>query len=57
MDASLGGGLGWLMAVNLVVWSGLFLYLLRLHRQVRALELRPAERRVSDPGATEETAR
>lgn len=57
MDASLGGGLGWLMAVNLVVWSGLFLYLLRLHRQVRAIELRPAESRVTDPRASEETAR
>lgn len=54
MDASLGGGLGWLLAVNLVVWSGLFLYLLRLHRQVRAIELRPAESR---PTETREIAR
>lgn len=34
------GGLGWVLAVNLVVWSGLFLYLLRLHVQVRRLERR-----------------
>ena len=33
-------GLGWVLAVNLVVWSGLFLYLLRLHRQVQELERR-----------------
>jgi CcmD family protein len=31
-------GLGWLLAVNLVLWTGLFLYVLRLHRQVRAAE-------------------
>lgn len=31
-------GLGWLLAVNLVLWTGLFLYLLRLHRQVHAAE-------------------
>ena len=34
------GGLGWVMAVNLVVWTGLFLYLLRIHRLVRAVERR-----------------
>lgn len=32
------GGLTWLMAVNLLVWTGLFLYVLRLHRQLRRLE-------------------
>lgn len=32
------GGLGWVLAVNLVVWTGLFLYLLRLHAQVRRIE-------------------
>jgi CcmD family protein len=36
------GGMGWVLAVNLVVWTGLFFYLLRLHRQLRALELRAA---------------
>lgn len=40
--------MGWVLAVNLVVWTGLFLYLLRLHRQLRALEHR---------GAGEETDR
>ncbi len=34
----LGGGLGWVVAVNLVIWTGLFLYLLRLHREVRQAE-------------------
>lgn len=43
------GGLGWVLAVNLVVWTGLFLYLLRLHRQLRALE--------RSAGAGEETGR
>lgn len=57
MDAGTGGGLGWLMAVNLVVWSGLFLYLLRLHRQVRAIERRPPESRLPETRAGEEIAR
>lgn len=34
----LGEGLGWLIVVNLVLWTGLFLYLLRLQRQVRRAE-------------------
>jgi CcmD family protein len=38
--AEIGGGIGWVVAVNLVIWTGLFLYLLRLHRQVRAGERR-----------------
>lgn len=45
-------GLGWVLAVNLVVWTGLFLYLLRLHRQLRALE-----RSSSSGAAGEETGR
>lgn len=57
MDAGLGGGLGWLMMVNLVVWTGLCLYLVRLHRQVRAIERRPAEARLPETLAAEETAR
>jgi len=31
-------GLVFLLAVNLVLWTGLFLYVLRLHRQVRGAE-------------------
>ena len=45
------GGLGWVLAVNLVVWSGLFLYLLRLHRQVRGLERRAGGRRGGEEGS------
>ena len=26
------GGIGWVVAVNLIIWTGLFLYLLRLER-------------------------
>jgi CcmD family protein len=36
--AGIDDGLGWLLVVNLVLWTGLFLYLLRLHRQVRGAE-------------------
>ncbi len=32
------GGLGWILVVNLVIWTGLFLYLLRLGKQVKELE-------------------
>jgi CcmD family protein len=32
------GSIEWVMVVNLIIWTGLFLYLRRLHRQVRALE-------------------
>jgi CcmD family protein len=35
------GGIGWVAAVNLVIWTGLFLYLLRLESQVRDLEKEP----------------
>jgi hypothetical protein len=31
-------GLGWLIVVNLLLWSGLFLYILRLQRSLRAAE-------------------
>ena len=34
----MSGGIGWVVAVNLVIWTGLFLYLLRVERQVRKLE-------------------
>jgi len=32
------GGLGWIVIVNLVIWTGLFLYLLRLGKRVKELE-------------------
>jgi CcmD family protein len=32
------GGLGWILVVNLVIWTGFFLYLLRLGKTVRELE-------------------
>lgn len=28
------GGPGWIVAVNLVIWTGLFLYLVRLERRL-----------------------
>jgi len=31
---SSSGGPGWVVAVNLVIWTGLFLYLLRLERRI-----------------------
>ena len=35
------GSLGWVLATNLVIWTGLFLYLLRLEARVRNLEKQP----------------
>ena len=35
------GSIGWVLAVNLVIWTGLFLYLLRLESQVKNLEKQP----------------
>jgi CcmD family protein len=32
------GGIGWVVAVNLIIWTGLFLYLLRLGARLRDLE-------------------
>lgn len=32
------GGIGWVVAVNLVIWTGLFLVVLRLERKLRELE-------------------
>ena len=32
------GGLGWIYTVNLVIWSGLFLYLLRLGKRLDTME-------------------
>lgn len=35
------GGIGMVMAVNLVIWTGLFLYLLRVESHLRDLEKEP----------------
>jgi CcmD family protein len=32
------GGNGWIVAVNLIIWTGLFLYLLRLGKRLRQAE-------------------
>ena len=32
------GGMGWIYVVNLIIWTGLFLYLLRLDSRLRNLE-------------------
>ena len=37
----IGGSIGWVLAVNLVIWTGLFLYLLRLESHVKNLEKEP----------------
>ncbi|HSJ76467.1 MAG TPA: CcmD family protein [Gemmatimonadales bacterium] len=39
MEAS--GGDAWIVAVNLIIWTGLFLYLLRLDRRLREMEREP----------------
>ncbi len=41
MDVSgdISGGNGWVIAVNLVIWTGLFLYLLRLDRRLLRAEM------------------
>lgn len=35
------GGIVWVAAVNLVIWTGLFLFLLRLGIKVAKLEKKP----------------
>jgi CcmD family protein len=32
------GGIEWVVVINLIIWTGLFLYLLRLGRRVKQLE-------------------
>jgi CcmD family protein len=32
------GGIAWVAVTNVLIWTGLFLYLLRLHRKVGELE-------------------
>jgi CcmD family protein len=34
------GGIEWVAAVNLVIWTGLFVYLLRLGNKIAELEKR-----------------
>lgn len=41
------GNIDWVLAVNIVIWTGLFLYLLRLERQVRS---RAADRQPESSG-------
>jgi CcmD family protein len=36
--AGVGDINGWILAVNLIIWTGIFLYLLRLNRKLRDLE-------------------
>jgi CcmD family protein len=39
MNAGAGGDInGWILAVNLIIWTGIFLYLVRLSRKLRDLE-------------------
>lgn len=38
MEWMIEGRLGWVVAVNVVIWTGLFLYLLRLNTKIRDLE-------------------
>ena len=38
---NVSGGDGWIVAVNLIIWTGLFLYLLRLDRRLREMEREP----------------
>ena len=39
------GGIGWVATVNVIVWTGLFLYLLRLGAQIRRAEHDQEEKR------------
>ncbi len=36
------GGIQWVMVVNLIIWTGLFLYLRRLDAKLRELESSPS---------------
>jgi len=38
------GGSGWIVAVNLIIWTGLFLYLLRLGKRLRLMEKESCKR-------------
>jgi CcmD family protein len=41
MDSMVSGGIGWVVAVNLIIWTGLFLYLLRLGKRLREMDKEP----------------
>jgi CcmD family protein len=43
------GNVEWVMLVNLIIWTGLFLYLLRLDRKVRALAAPESLETVNSP--------
>lgn len=36
--SSITGGLGWIAAVNAIIWTGLFVFVLLLHRKIQRLE-------------------
>jgi CcmD family protein len=36
--APVGDVNGWILAVNLIIWTGIFFYLLHLNRKLRDLE-------------------
>ena len=38
------GGVLWVVAVNLTIWTGLFLYLLRIERKIRQREISQGEK-------------
>jgi len=35
------GSIAWVLATNLVIWTGLFLYLLKVEARIRNLEKEP----------------
>ncbi len=39
-DAAASGGPGWVVTVNLLIWTGIFIYLLRLDRRLAGAERR-----------------
>jgi|CXWL01.1.fsa_nt_gi CcmD family protein len=36
--SSITGGLGWIAAVNAIIWTGLFVFVFLLHRKIQRLE-------------------
>jgi CcmD family protein len=38
MGGNVSGGIGWVVVVNLIIWTGVFVYLLRLDLKLRQLE-------------------
>lgn len=37
-SGKISGSLGWVLAVNLVIWTGLFYFLLRIQSKISSLE-------------------